>query len=215
MKMKLKINFLFISLFLMNCAGARKVPAAGGRTYGQTAPGRVLKQNAEQSRQSDYVTRPASYFISQDNQNQLVRQLIDELIKNLHNKTLINRIRDLDEKNDQQLIRNLTGNLEGKDPLMSEYLDQKLKNYLTKVQQQSLNQTVDLMEILKQVLIFLFIILVFSVFHSVDLFVDLCFTRVDLLNLELKNLTKNLPQIAILQAVQRHRLHIDEFQSDE
>lgn len=182
---------------MMNCACARKLPPASGRTNGKQvangsrvasgnratsgnqmtngnqaivvpsnskatsgnqATGGMPKKAAEQ-RPSDYVTAPSSYFagrnfISQDSQNQLVHQLIDELVKNLHNKTLINRIRDLDEKNDQQLISNLTGNLENKDPLMSEYLDQRLKNYLTKVQQQSLNQTVDLMDILKQVLIF-------------------------------------------------------------
>lgn len=150
MKMKLLIKLLFIVLVLINCVCARKL--AGSRTDGQTSGADKMdktKKNSE--KQANYpVTTPSSYFSSQENQNQLVRQLIDELIKNLHNKTLISKIRDLDEKNDKQLISNLTGNLENKDPMMSEYLDQRLRNYLTKVQAQSLNQTVDLMDILRQ-----------------------------------------------------------------
>lgn len=149
MKMKIIIKFLFI-VVLINCVCARR--SAGSRADGQTKLPTVDRTKKTATKQTNYVmTTPSSYFISQENQNQqLVRQLIDELIKNLHNKTLINKIRDLDEKNDRQLISNLTGNLENKDPLMSEYLDQKLRNYLTKVQQQSLNQTVDLMDILRQ-----------------------------------------------------------------
>src|SRR5687767_12456665 len=128
MKMKLVINLLFISV-LINCVCARKL--AGSRTDGQAATGAdqlsfgshgMKKKVEEKPPTMSYVTTPSSsYFMSQESQDRLVRQLIDELIKSLHNQTLINKIRDLGEKNDQQLISNLTGNLENKDPLMSEY----------------------------------------------------------------------------------------------
>lgn len=142
--MKIIINFLFISV-LINCVCLRRLNEmnVSSSLFQHQQTGQNQKHQ-----HSNYVT-PSSYMITQ-NQDYLVRQLIDELTNNLHNKTLINKIRNLDEKNDLQLISNLTGNLEDKDPLMSEYLDQKLRTYLIKIQQQSLNQSVDLMEILKQ-----------------------------------------------------------------
>lgn len=140
--MKIVLNLLFISV-LINCVYLKKFKIKN-----------VINEKTNLNDLMIEMTPSSASVLNFDNleQNQhLVKKLIDELTNNLHNKTLVNKIRNLNERNDhQQLISNLTGNLDDKDPRMSQYLDQKLKTYLVKVQQQSFNQTVDLMEILKQ-----------------------------------------------------------------
>ena len=132
--MKILINFLFI-LILIDCVYLRRL-------------NKLMQRKKNFSDDLFQKTTESSIYLEEQNQD-LVKQLIDELTNNLHNETLINKIRfNLDDNNDQQLISNLTGNLANKDPLMNEYLDEILKTYLNKIQQQS--SGIDLMDILKQ-----------------------------------------------------------------
>lgn len=152
--MKIKLNLILVACLIDVVYLRRSFIYANHRRW----PIKVGNQNANRvhnQQQPNFVTpSPAELNFDNFEQNQMVKQLINELTNNLHNKTLIDKIRlnlNEDEINSsQQLVSNLTDNLANRNPLMSEYLDEKLKIYLNKMHQQSLNQTIDLMDLLKQ-----------------------------------------------------------------